>query len=95
MDPQIFATSDDAEAPARFQRWQSANPAGYFINLKTSAYGMLHKVGCPHVGKPGEWNDAWGDVTKNPKVCHADPEVLRRWTRDRSVELEGCGDCRR
>ena len=46
------------------------------INRKTATDGMLHKVGCRHVGGAGEWDPAFGDVARRAKVCHADRGAL-------------------
>jgi len=95
MEPEIFSNDVGTDAQERFQRWQADHPGGLYINLKASAHGMLHRVGCGHVGKAGEWDPRFGDLARRDKVCHTDRAVLLEWARREGVTVTPCADCQR
>lgn len=94
MPPEEFSAADGPDAQERFQRWQATNPTGFYLNRRSATRGMLHKVGCVHVGGAGEWDPASGDVARNAKVCHTDSAELARWAAEEGVTVTPCSDCR-
>lgn len=94
MKPDIFSSTDGVEAQEKFQRWQAENPSGFYINQKSASNGMLHRVGCPHVGDAGDWDAGFGDVTRRAKVCHGDRAALISWAEEKGVNISMCADCR-
>jgi hypothetical protein len=94
MEPEIFSSDDGTDAQAKFQRWQAGHPTGFYINRKTATQGMLHRVGCGHLGGPGEWDPATGDLAKRAKVCHSERDALMRWAEKQGVTIIACADCR-
>jgi hypothetical protein len=71
------------------------SPAGCYINRKTLSHGMLHEVGCPHVGGAGDWDAGFGDVARRAKVCHRDRAALLAWAEREGVAVTPCADCGR
>jgi hypothetical protein len=94
MDPKIFSSATGEDAQDAFQQWQEANRGGFYINLKTKSQGMLHKVGCGHVGQPGDWDPDFGDVARRAKVCHRDRAALLSWAQREGVVVNHCADCK-
>jgi len=94
LEPEFFATSLDPDAPRMFVEWQRANPDGYLVNVKSQSKGMLHRVGCPHIGKSEEWVPEWGDLTDRLKVCHPKPDPLHRWAEAQGCALDRCSSCK-
>jgi len=94
MKPEIFSSADGEHAQEDFQRWQADNPTGFYINRKTAARGMLHRVGCGHVGKADDWDPEFGDVARRAKVCHRDRAALLSWPEQEGVAVTLCADCR-
>ena len=90
-DVERFEGADDGVLMA-FHRWQAKNPAGYLIAHRAGASGMLHRVGCQHIGGPGEMDKAY-NVTRTAKTCHAEKWVLQKWARENGIELAYCHDC--
>jgi hypothetical protein len=93
MEPDVFVSTGGNDAQEAFQRWQTDNPGGFYINRKTSSHGMLHQVGCPHVGGPGDWDAGFGDVARRAKICHLDCDALVKWAEEKHVTLTRCADC--
>ncbi len=93
MKPATFETRNDPNATGKFVKWQRRTPSGFVVNCKTGVSGMIHCVGCFHLGAVDEWVPEWGDLTKNPKVCHPDRGALEEWASTRSIRLEVCGHC--
>lgn len=93
MNPSVFSSAEDSNAQIAFQRWQEGNPDGFYVNRKAGTYGMLHRVGCCHVGGAGDWNAEFGDVTKRVKVCHLDRAALTNWAERHGVTLAMCNSC--
>lgn len=94
MVPEVFSSDDRDDAQAAFQRWQADNPTGFYVNRKSATTGMLHRVGCPHVGHPGDWDPDFGDIARSPKVCAPERAALESWARKYDLALAECGDCR-
>jgi hypothetical protein len=94
MEPEVFSSADGEGAQEGFQRWQAGNPTGFYINRKTTTRGMLHRVGCGHVGNPGDWDPEFGDVARRAKVCHNDRAALLSWAERQGVAVTPCTDCR-
>jgi hypothetical protein len=95
MEPEIFSSAAGSDAQEAFQRWQADNPAGFYINRKAASHGMLHRVGCPHVGGAGDWDAEFGDVARRAKVCHRDRAALLAWAEREGVAITPCADCER
>jgi len=93
MSKNIFSTGGSGGGSQAFQDWQAGNAQGFYINLKTQAYGMLHRVDCLHVGSPSEWNPEL-DVTSSTKVCHPDRSELLGWAKVDHVDVVECGTCK-
>ena len=93
MDPVIFTTLDNRSVAQVFVRWQFSNPTGYVDNHKTTSSGMLHEVGCSHIGPPGDWTPDWGDLSKTPKVCHSKRGALQEWARSNRIRIDVCSNC--
>jgi hypothetical protein len=72
MEPVVFSSADGGDAQEAFQRWQADNPAGFYINRKAATQGMLHRVGCGHVGQPGEWDPG---VKRHPSFPFSDNSI--------------------
>lgn len=66
MVPTTFWSANQPDAERAFRAWQSENRDGFCINERTKSSGMLHRVGCFHVGAPGN-NDR--HVTGSPKIA--------------------------
>lgn len=93
MIPREFDSARNSDAVSEFQWWLDANPGAFYVNLKTERRGVLHRVGCHHLGDPRDWRRDQGDPCKNAKICSPDRQALVGWADDREVELELCGDC--
>ena len=95
--PQKFSSSESAsseKAVRDFVQWMRENrEEGFIVNLKTRTSGMIHRVGCFHIGAPEDWKPEWGDLTKTPKVCDADRGVLERWARTKEIHVDVCSHC--
>ncbi len=94
MEPEVFSSEAGENAQEAFQQWQADNPAGYYINRKAASQGMLHRVGCGHVGHAGEWDPGFGDVARRAKVCHRDRTARMSWAEREGVAVTACADCR-
>jgi hypothetical protein len=90
----VFSSSDGSDAHERFQRWQAEHPGGFYINRRSASQGMLHRVGCGHVGGAGEWDSGFGDLVKRAKVCHTERGPLLEWAEGAGVTVRMCADCR-
>ncbi len=93
MPPEVFSAADGPDAQERFQRWQAAHPTGFYLNRRSATRGVLHKVGCKHVGGAWVWDPVDGDVARNAKVCHPDAAELTRWAAGEGVTVAPCEDC--
>jgi hypothetical protein len=100
-DPVEFWDREDARAHEGFQRWRERHFGdGFFLNLRSSRSVMLHRSACPHLGAtdwgPEDPDGFWGSLTRNKKVCHADPRVLERWALEKTgAPPARCSDCER
>jgi hypothetical protein len=94
MEPEVFSSAAGEDAQEAFQKWQADNPAGFYINRKGASQGMLHRVGCGHVGHAGEWDTGFGDVARRAKVCLQDRATLMSWAEREGVTVTPCADCR-
>lgn len=90
---EVFDSRVDAAATERFVAWTKRNPDGFYLNRKTSRAAMLHRVGCGHLGQPGEWTPDWGDLTRRAKICSRDRDALKAWGRAGGVVIRPCADC--
>jgi hypothetical protein len=61
---------------------------GFYINLRTTQAGMLHRVACKHLGDGGTMNT----VTRS-KVCASTVAELRTWAEQQQIVLTDCSDC--
>ena len=76
---------DKPEHDAGFRRWMAEHPDGYYVNKTGASQGMLHRVGCPHLGT-GE-----GVIcTTNSKLCSDSAEELKREMRGMAWQLSVC-----
>jgi hypothetical protein len=95
MEPVVeFSSAQGQEAAEQFQKWQSAHPTGFYVNVKSLTRGILHRVDCFHVGGVGEWDPAAGDVAHRAKLCSDSRESLTRWAAERQLDLASCSDCK-
>jgi len=94
MTIQQFASETVGAGAREFQAWYDANPGGFYINMKNPQQGMLHAVGCPHLGNPREWTAGPFDSCRRRKVCDLDRRALVRWAQELRVTLTPCSDCR-
>lgn len=94
MEPQESSSAVSPDAQAAFQLWQANNTDGDYVNLKAAARGMLHRVGCPHVGGPEDWEPRFENLVKRAKVCYRDRPTLLSWSNTHGIDLEMCGDCK-
>ncbi len=93
MEPEIYWTRLDKQAAAKFQRWQTATPRGYYLNRVSERQCTLHQETCPHIGGPGAWDPRDGDVTGNAKICHGNEAGLLSWATRENVIVARCSDC--
>jgi hypothetical protein len=89
-----FEDRPERRAHDEFQGWRRANPAGLVLNCKTGTAGMLHLAACSHFGTMDTGADAWGSLTKRPKVCSTEHEELRRYAKTNHMEVAECPDCK-
>jgi hypothetical protein len=90
LAPSISLYRDDDDG---FFAWQSANPAGLFINTyrnPSPSYLVLHKSGCPHFkGSPElQW------TVDYVKLCSGNRSDLEQWARQTvGGDTTLCGTC--
>ncbi len=94
MKPEIFSRDMGNDPQALFQKWQADHPSGFYVNRTSTSEGMVHKVGCGHVGGPSDWEPRFGDLVKNAKICHLEPAKLLVWAKDEKVFVTLCEDCK-
>lgn len=95
MEPvTVFKSDGGQEAAEQFQQWQAGHPNGYYINVKSELRGVLHRVGCHHVGGAGEWDPDAGDVARRSKLCCDSRESLSREAARRLLDVVTCSDCK-
>lgn len=90
-----FFDGDQSDAHDLFQQWRSDNPAGFFVNCRTSGGWMLHRVRCPHPGDTDWEAGEWGSLARVRKACSADRRELVEWARRKGqTALKECSDCK-
>jgi hypothetical protein len=86
----IFENDDEG-----FRRWLIEHPAGFYLNaarLPTSDEVLLHRVGCPHVGKAERGDVHW--THEYIKICSMSTIELEAWARSEAgKEVRHCGTC--
>lgn len=89
-----FHDTANTSAHDDFQSWRAKNLDGFFINCKTKAKWMLHRVACQHPGGTHWGLETGHSLTVTRKLCsdNAD-ELLRLASSNESVSLEFCQDC--
>jgi hypothetical protein len=77
-----------------FQAWRREHATGFFVNLQAIGGPMLHRTTCFHAGDNTHPADAWGSLTRSPKLCSTDVSELARWAASKNVLLRPCTGCR-
>ena len=90
----VFEKQNGPHAHNEFQRWRQKHPTGLVLNRKTKSYGMIHLATCSHFGDMDTAEDAWGNLTRNAKICSTELEEVRRYAIDHGIEIVDCPDCK-
>jgi len=96
---ETFFDREGAVAHGDFQRWRARHfEDGYFLNVKSPSYVMLHRSACPHL-EGTDWlrpEQGFGSLTKSKKVCSTHPQELEHWASENATAtLSRCKDCER
>ncbi len=90
-----FHDKQQADAHQLFQRWRQEHRQGYFLNAKTRAKFLLHRVDCDHHHGDAYWQpeDVGQTLTAKLKGCSEDRQELRTWAIQRGATVSECSHC--
>ena len=73
-----------------YKQWIEDHVAGYVLNLRPGARSpMLHSARCGHLYPP-----TYGRLTRVPKLCDDDRQVLESWAWKAGHTLAPCASCK-
>lgn len=78
------------DAHEDYIRWLRHHPRGFVLNLKTSAWAVLHESDCMHIA---DYSDPNVSLTDKPKICAPSSAPLKAWASGRGMKWTRCGTC--
>jgi hypothetical protein len=86
----IFYDYFSENAHKEFQQWRDKNPRGFFLNVKSKSYGMIHQSTCTH---PGGTDNDDVSLTKRMKVGADTQMELKEYGKHYDMVIDPCSDC--